>query len=512
MRSSLFLIVFSSFLLLIACQSAKQVTDHQGIKNKTTYLNQRQALLKADSALYFNKEVQLNEKEQILNKHLLAMQQKMIAHYKATHFFPPARNFYASKKHVEQTPLFNILKKMPKGGILHLHSGAMGDAQWVVDKAISLPEMYVYWGESNDQYVKGQLHAYPPNKAPNGFQQVQTLAKQADSFQKELHGFLTFDAEMDRDSVDIWAEFERVFQRINGFITYEKVAADYLLHGIDLLIQDNIQHAEFRTFFGPRFYDLQGNKASLEAYASLMNKIQAVAKQKDPDFTLNMIHQSLRFFDKEKIWSDMQEVHQFRRDFPRWIRGFDLVAEEDAGHTTLYHVDEFLKLDSLEKATGVSVPLFLHDGESDWASTSNLYDAVLLGTKRIGHGFNLFRFPNLIEEVKARDICVEVNPLSNQILGYIRDLRIHPASTYLRRGVNCIISSDDPLIFDYQGLSYDFWAIFLAWELDLKALKKLCKNSISYSALPDDQKAAAMQVWEKRWEKFVDETLIMMKE
>ena len=183
------------------------------------------------------------------------------------------------------------------------------------------------------------------------------------------------------------------------------------------------------------------------------------------------------------------------------------MAEEDDGHTTLFHAKQFLKIDSLKKATGIDLPLYLHDGESNWASTANLYDAILLGTKRIGHGFNLFRFPTLIELVKEKDVCIEVSPLSNQILGYIRDLRMHPASTYLRRGVNCVISSDDPLIFDYEGLSYDFWSVFLAWELDLASLKKLTRNSIEYAALTDEEKATAMVVWEKRWAKFVDEAL-----
>ena len=290
-------------------------------------------------------------------------------------------------------------------------------------------------------------------------------------------------------------------------MTYEKVAVDYLIHGAELLIADNIQHAEFRTFFSSRFYDLAGNRNTEKEYIEILEKVEKATKAIDPDFTFILLQQSLRFFDEERIENEVVAAHKYRTKYPRWIRGFDLVAEEDAGHSTLFHAQQFLKLDSLEAATGVTLPLYLHDGESNWASTDNLYDAVLLGTKRIGHGFNLFRFPNLIELVKEKDICVEVNPLSNQILGYIRDLRLHPASTFLRRGVNCVISSDDPLIFDYQGLSYDFWSIALAWELDLAALKKLCRNSIEYAALTDAEKAKALIVWEKRWATFVEEAL-----
>ena len=90
-------------------------------------------------------------------------------------------------------------------------------------------------------------------------------------------------------------------------------------------------------------------------------------------------------------------------------------------------------------------------------------------------------------------------------------IRDSPASTYLRRGVNCVISSDDPLIFDYHGLSYDFWSVALAWELDLAALKKLTRNSIEYAALTGVEKAKAMEVWEQRWEIFVEDALESMK-
>ena len=37
------------------------------------------------------------------------------------------------------------------------------------------------------------------------------------------------------------------------------------------------------------------------------------------------------------------------------------------------------------------------------------------GSRRIGHGFNLSLFPSLQEAVKANDVSLEVNPLSNQI-------------------------------------------------------------------------------------------------
>lgn len=150
------------------------------------------------------------------------------------------------------------------------------------------------------------------------------------------------------------------------------------------------------------------------------------------------------------------------------------------------------------------MPLFLHDGESTWASIQNLYDANLLNSKRIGHGFNLMHFPSLVTEIREKDICLEVNPLSNQLLGYVKDLRLHPASLMLKHGIQCVISSDDPAIFNYNGLTYDFWTIVLAWELDLRSLKKLAQNSLAYSTLPEAEKKKALASWESSWQSFVE--------
>ncbi len=498
-----------TILLLVSIAAFQLIA--QTPRSYKQYLEERQKLMRQDSQLYFDYAISLSEKEQRLNQQLVKLQQQMLQTYKDQHFFPPARNFYQSKAHIEGTKLFEFIKAFPKGGMLHLHSGAMGDADWMIQKAQSLPEMYIYWdSKTNADIPKGTFHAYKKGEAPPGFVQVKSLLAEQPSAYQELRSLLVFEEEMDRDSVDIWGEFQVIFTRINDFLNYRPAYEDYIVHGMEILVEDNIQHCEMRTAFLDRLYDLENPKGSLgiESFAAIHENIRRRMKVIDPEFSFHIIHCSLRFKGGPAIWEEMEEVFASRKKFPHLVRGFDLVAEEDAGHSTLFHTPQFLRLDSLEATHGVQLPLYLHDGESNWASVDNLYDAVLLGTKRIGHGYNLYRFPKLLELVKEKDICMEISPLSNQVLGYIRDLRNHPASTYLRRGINCTISSDDPLIFDYHGLSYDYWSIFLAWELDLAALKKLSYNGIYYSSLTVREKVAALRIWVKQWDTFVERMLV----
>lgn len=110
-------------------------------------------------------------------------------------------------------------------------------------------------------------------------------------------------------------------------------------------------------------------------------------------------------------------------------------------------------------------------------------DALLLNTKRIGHAFALPKHPQLWSTIKKRNIAIEVSPLSNQVLGYVWDLRNHPASFLIAENFPIVISADDPGVWNAKGLSYDFYYAFMALapaEADLKFLKQLALNSIKY--------------------------------
>jgi adenosine deaminase CECR1 len=75
------------------------------------------------------------------------------------------------------------------------------------------------------------------------------------------------------------------------------------------------------------------------------------------------------------------------------IAGFDLVCEEE----TTAPMDSYLDLLLLAKKNNPKLKFFMHAGESVKKNNAELYDAVLLGSKRIGHGFALIKHPNLIE-------------------------------------------------------------------------------------------------------------------
>jgi adenosine deaminase CECR1 len=203
----------------------------------------------------------------------------------------------------------------------------------------------------------------------------------------------------------------------------------------------------------------------------------------------------------------LDHIRQGKEKFPHLIAGFDLVNEEEFTEPISAFMPEILGAieDKRAESKTEGMQCFFHAGETHNRNIFNLHDSVLLNTRRIGHGFQLALFPNLIEEVKKRDICVEVCPLSNMVLGYTLDLRTHPVRYLLNYGVQVSISPDDPTFFDYQGVTLDYVFATLAWELDIRDLKKMSLNGITYSSIAQEKRDMMKKdVFPKKWATFID--------
>lgn len=130
----------------------------------------------------------------------------------------------------------------------------------------------------------------------------------------------------------------------------------------------------------------------------------------------------------------------------------------------------------------------------------------MIGSRRIGHGYALPKHPKIIELVKSRNIAVEVNPVSNQVLKLVDDYRNHPASILLAQDVPVVISSDDPSYWGATPLSHDFYMAFLgiaSRHSDLRVLKKFAMNSILYSTMEGFEQVDALMKWQIKWNEFI---------
>ncbi|RQO37556.1 adenosine kinase [Chryseobacterium sp. KBW03] len=472
---------------------------------KTAYQQSWLQEKQGNEALAFDADIQLSDTEIALDKKIFQIRKQFISEAEAKKVSLYNSSFTEIKPMIEKSKLFEIFQTMPKGGLLHTHSGGITDVKWVISAARKYQECYVYDQKDNDQFITGQLAFFEKGKVPNGFVSLDKKLSSDPGFEKQLEELLTLKRDNLCSYTDYWIEFEKRFKRISLLLPYRPFFKEYYLKGFQDLIKDKVQHVEIRFIF-EELYDFKNGKYPLKTSITDLQDVLKEVHKSDPQFSLKLIYSSFKFLDTENIDKQLEMAFELKKSFPDMITGFDLVADEAAGHSISFFEKNWTKLKELNKKYGMEMPLFLHAGESNSIFNENVLDIALLDNKRIGHGLNLIYFPKTMEQIRKQNKLVEVSPLSNQILGYVSDLRNHPARVLLSNGVQCSINSDDPSVYGYNGLSYDFWAAMVYWELDVKALKKLVFNSVNYSSLNDNEKKKAVTYLNQQWNDFVQKT------
>src|SRR4030042_6065806 len=108
----------------------------------------RKRLIQAELAMRFDAGITLTAEEEEANRRLMLLKQAEME--RTREYFPPAHSFLKSKTRqlIDQSPILEIMKRMPKGGILHVHGYAMGDFLWLVKHATYLQDCYIYQGQA----------------------------------------------------------------------------------------------------------------------------------------------------------------------------------------------------------------------------------------------------------------------------------------------------------------------------------------------------------------------------
>jgi adenosine deaminase CECR1 len=78
---------------------------------------------------------------------------------------------------------------------------------------------------------------------------------------------------------------------------------------------------------------------------------------------------------------------------------------------------------------------------------------------------------------------------------------------YLANSIPLVLSPDDPGLLGYSGVTHDFYAALIYWNLNLKSIKKLALNSIEFSSLNSKEKENLTIMWNEKYEKFIENTI-----
>ncbi|XP_076862480.1 adenosine deaminase 2-A [Brachyhypopomus gauderio] len=469
---------------------------------------QRDQLLQQESSWQVGGGVELTAAEQRLDSllHKLKEQEMTAPH------FPTAMHFFKAKPYIQQSPVFKLLQKMPKGAVLHLHHSAQVGADWLVLNVTYRPHCYVCftWGGSV-QFLFSPQRPFPRwgCSAWSLMEQLRATISDVAAFDQSLMRNLTLfteDPDMAYPTQDVvWNRFEQTFVAISGLITYAPVFKDYIYQGLQQLYDDNILYLELRAGLS-KIYELDGTVRDKEWSLQTYRNITEQFRLEHPDFVgIRIIVTAHRALSLSQVEVALKETLELQKRYPDIIAGFDLVGREDSGKPIWY----FQEALSLPTEVKTNLSYFFHAGETDSYGTDvdrNILDALLFNTTRIGHGFALAHHPLAKELSRKRGVPVEVCPISNQVLKLVSDLRNHPAAVLMAEGHPMVVSSDDPTLFGTSGLSYDFYEVFVViggLSATVGTLKELAMNSIRYSSLPADLQDKAMFIWQQKWDKFV---------
>ena len=85
--------------------------------------------------IYSQNPESLSNDEQILDKKLSHLKTEILTSAEKDKLPIYNTTFSALKPLIESSELYKTFQKMPKGGLLHSHSGGIANAEWLVNKA-----------------------------------------------------------------------------------------------------------------------------------------------------------------------------------------------------------------------------------------------------------------------------------------------------------------------------------------------------------------------------------------
>ena len=154
----------------------------------------------------------------------------------------------------------------------------------------------------------------------------------------------------------------------------------------------------------------------------------------------------------------------------------------EAGHPAELFQEAF------DRARAAGLPAVPHAGET--AGADSVRGALrTLKAQRIGHGVRCQEDPELVAELRERQVPLEVCPTSNVCLGVAPSIAEHQLPHLIAEGLYVTLNSDDPPMFN-TTLTGEYLAVANAYGWGAEELEQLTLNAVRAALLPTAERAA----------------------
>jgi len=268
--------------------------------------------------------------------------------------------------------------------------------------------------------------------------------------------------------------FKAVTHRLRGPAEYELAA--YRM--IQQLAAQGVVHAEVYISVGVvYFWRKEEDAADPQLFQKIFARLERARLRGEQEFgvTLYWIFDAVRHFsvpEAERVFSLAAEMKQ---QYP------SIIAIGLGGDERVAASEPFRHL--YAEAAEAGLRLTNHAGET--TGPEAIWEALSIGSERLGHALSAIRDPALIEELRTRQIPLELNPTSNARTGVCASIAHHPIRHYFDSGLMVTLNSDDPAFFA-STLENEYLLAHTLHHFTRNELKQLAANSFRASFLPSN--------------------------
>ncbi|XP_026949004.1 adenosine deaminase 2 isoform X3 [Sagmatias obliquidens] len=220
----------------------------------------RNRLLMREEMMRIGGQLVLKQEEELANQRLGALKEAEMQEALRAGSIPASMHFFQAKSLIEQSAVFHILKKMPKGAALHIHDFSIVSVDWLVRNVTYRPHCYFCLTPRGTPQFRF-ARSTPPTLNTTECPAWVLLEK----FRKGLPNVTEFDHSLLRNFTlvtenpqetyanqdAVWAKFETIFFAIAGLVSYAPVFRDYISQGLEEFYQDNVLYLELRAMLYP---------------------------------------------------------------------------------------------------------------------------------------------------------------------------------------------------------------------------------------------------------------------
>ena len=278
--------------------------------------------------------------------------------------------------------------------------------------------------------------------------------------------------------------FKAVTRRLRGPEEYELAA--YRM--IEQLAAQGVVHAEVYISVGVvYFWRKEEDAADPFLFEKIFAGLERARERGEHDFgvTLYWIFDAVRHFSVPEAERVFRMAARMRAEYPSII-GIGLGGDERVAASEPFRA-------MYAEAAAAGLRLTNHAGET--TGPEAIWEALSIGSERLGHALSAIRDGELVEELRRRQIPLELNPSSNVRTGVCGSFGEHPLRSYFDQGLLVTLNSDDPAFFG-STVENEYRLASAVHGFNREELKALAANSFRASFLP----AEAKQRWLSRIE------------